>query len=155
MSTCQKSPVTENGYTTAKRHNGMALDASNPFTMPLDRWLVAILSLAALAYACLAGLYTLTDFDLGWQLATGRWVAQHHQIPSIDVFSYTAQGQPWIYPVGSGLLFYALYLLGNYTLLSWLGAAACAGTVALLVWRRPAITAGLAILATPLIAIRT
>jgi hypothetical protein len=53
--TCQKSPVTENGYTTAKRHNGMALDASNPFTMPLDRWLVAILSLAALAYACLAG----------------------------------------------------------------------------------------------------
>jgi Flp pilus assembly protein TadD len=112
------------------------------------------LSVAAIAYALLAGLRTLTDFDLGWQLATGRWVAQHHQIPSTDVFSYTAQGQPWIYPVGSGLVFYAAFLLGNYALLSWLGAAACAGTVVLLVWRRSAITAGLAILAIPLIAIR-
>ena len=63
-------------------------------------------------------------------MATGRWVVEHHQIPSTDVFSYTAHGQPWTYPVGSGLLFYGLYLLGGYALLSRLGAAACAGTTA-------------------------
>src|ERR1700676_1991748 len=60
----------------------------------------------ALVYALLAGFHTLQDFDLGWQLASGRWVAQHRLIFSTDVFSYTAHGVPWIYPVLSGILFY-------------------------------------------------
>ena len=110
----------------------------------------------ALIYAFLAGLRTLKDYDLGWQLATGRWVAQHHQnLPSVDVFSYTVAGTPWIYPVGSGLIFYWLYLLGGYALLSWLGAAACCATVALLLRRGSAITAAIAIIAVPLLAWRT
>jgi len=94
------------------------------------------------------------DYDLGWQMATGRWIVQHRQIPSSDVFSYTAQGQPWIYPVGSGLFFYAAYLIGKYALLTWLGAAACVITVALLVWKRSAMEAALAILAIPIIVLR-
>lgn len=117
--------------------------------------LFLILRVAALAYAFVAGLHTVTDWDLGWQLATGRWVAQHHAIPSTDVFSYTAQGEPWIYPVGSGLLFFATYLFGNYALLSWLGAMACVGTVALLLRRGSAVSAVLAVLAVPVIADRT
>ena len=121
----------------------------------LQQRLFLALCLAALLYAFLAGLRTVTDFDLGWQLATGRWVAQHHQIPSTDVFSYTAQGQPWIYPVGAGLVFYAAYLLGGWALLSWLGAVVCTGTVALLLRRGSAITAGLAILVIPRIAQHT
>ena len=121
----------------------------------LERRLFLALAAAALVYAFLAGLRTVTDYDLGWQLATGRWVAQHHEVPSTDVFSYTAQGQPWIYPVGSGLLFYASYLLGKYVLLSWLGAAVCVGAVALLLRRGSVVSAVLAILAVPLIATRT
>jgi len=121
----------------------------------LARQLFVLLSVAALAYAFLAGLRTIMDYDLGWQLATGRWIVQHRQISSTEVFSYTAPGQPWIYPVGSGLLFYAAYLLGNYSLLTWMGAAACVGTVALLIWRRSAISAVLAILVIPIIALRT
>ena len=113
-----------------------------------------ILSVVALSYALLAGLRTVADYDFGWQMATGRWVAQHHQIPSTDIFSYTAQGQPWIYPVGAGLIFYAAYLVGNYALLTWLGAAACVGTVALLIWRRSVLAPALAILAIPMIALR-
>jgi hypothetical protein len=114
-------------------------------------------SLAAIVilYAFLAGLRTLSEFDLGWQLATGRWIVQHHEIPSIDVFSYTASGEPWIYPVGSGLLFYVLSALGTVAALSWLGAVACAGTVALLLRRGSTITAALAVFAVALIAIRT
>ena len=124
-------------------------------TQSMERRLWIALSLVVLIYGFLAGLRAVTDFDVGWQLATGRWVAQHHQIPSVDVFSYTAQGQPWIYPVGSGLIFYAAYLLGGYALLSWLGAAACTGTVALLIRRGSAVSAVLAIFAMPLIAART
>src|SRR5215831_9574054 len=117
--------------------------------------LVYILGLVAIGYAFLAGLRTLTVTDLGWQLATARWIVQHHEIPSTDVFSYTAQGQPWVYPVGSGLLFYGAYLLGGYALLSWIQAAACAGTVALLLRGGSVVSAVLAILAVPTIAIRT
>jgi hypothetical protein len=117
-------------------------------------WFV-ILSAVALTYAFLAGFRTVSDFDIFWQLATGRWVAQHHTIFSTDVFSYTAQGQPWIYPVGSGLLFYITFLLGGYVLLSWLGAIACVGTIAFLLRRGSAITAVLAIVAVPAIAART
>src|SRR5271165_3022364 len=121
----------------------------------LARRFLVLLALLALAYAFLAGLRTAQDFDLGWQLATGRWVVQHHHIPSVDVFSYTAQGEPWIYPVGAGLVFYAAYLLGGYALISWIGAAACCGTVALILRRGSAVSAGIAILAVPLIAFRT
>ncbi|MGA3055294.1 MAG: hypothetical protein ABSD63_13880 [Candidatus Korobacteraceae bacterium] len=141
------APVAAVNLTTA--------DTSTAGTPRLDRRLFLILAAIALLYAFLAGLRTVSDFDLGWQLATGRWVAQHHSVPSTDVFSYTAQGEPWIYPVGSGLVLYAAYLLGGYVLISWLGALACVGTVALLLRRGSAVSAGIAILAVPLIAWRT
>jgi hypothetical protein len=117
--------------------------------------LLQILRLTAVAYSFVAGFRTLTEYDLGWQLATARWIVTHHQIPSTDVFSYTASGHPWIYPVGAGLIFYSLYLIGNYQLLSWFHASVSAATVAVLLRGGSAISAMLAILAIPLIAIRT
>ena len=130
-----------------------------------------MLAALALIYALFAGLRTVSDFDLGWQMATGRWIVQHHSIPSVDVLSYTAAGQPWIYPVGAGIIFYVAYLLGGYALLSWIGAAACVGAVALLLrtgapderpsraWcgsrKTSATAAAVAILAVPVIALRT
>ena len=121
----------------------------------LQRRFFYVLAALALVYAFLAGLHTVSDFDLGWQMATGRWVVQHHQVPSVDVLSFTAQGQPWIYPVGAGIIFYAAFLLGGFALISWIGAAACCGTVALLLRRNSAVGAGIAILGVPLIAYRT
>src|ERR1022692_4172507 len=118
------------------------------------RWFL-VLAAIVLIYACLGDLRTVSDFDLGWQLATGRWVAQHHSVSSTDVFSYTAQGEPWIYPVGAGLVLYATYLLGGYALVSWIAALACVGTIALLLRRGSAVSAGIAIIAVPLIAWRT
>ena len=141
------SPVAPVNLTTA--------DTSATGTSPFDRRLFLILAAIVLMYAFLAGLRTVSDFDLGWQLATGRWVVQHHHISSTDVFSYTAKGEPWIYPVGSGLVLYAAYLLGGYALISWIGALACVGTIALLLRRGSAVSAGIAIIAVPLIAWRT
>ena len=122
---------------------------------PGSRRLFIILATAAMLYAFLAGFYTLTSFDLGWQLATGHWIVHHHQIPSTDVFSYTAHGQPWIYPVASSLIFYGLNSVGGYALLTWLGALVCVGTVTILLRRGSTVSVALSILAIPLIAART
>ena len=37
------------------------------------------------------------DPDAWWHLATGRWIIQNHAIPRTDPFSFTANGEPWIY----------------------------------------------------------
>src|SRR5207245_5630290 len=113
----------------------------------LPVWVAIVLIAVTLIYSLFAGLRTLTDFDLGWQLATGRWIFRNHQIPSTDVFSYTAQGQPWIYPVLSGLVFYAVFLAGGYALLSWLGASACVVTGGLLIGSCTLVIGALAIFA--------
>jgi Flp pilus assembly protein TadD len=107
-----------------------------------------------LVYAFLAGLRTIAEFDLFWPMATARWALQHHQLPLVDVLSYTAAGRPWIYPIGSGLLLYGTFLLGGYALLSWLAAVVCAGVVALVLRRGSVVSAALAVLAVPLIASR-
>ena len=140
-------------------HSSSLADPANPDALPaeispLGRRLFLVLGAIAVIYAFLAGLATVADPDLGWQMATGRWVAQHHHVFSTDVFSYTASGAPWIYPVGSGLIFYWAYLAGGFALISWIAATACAGTVALLLRRGSAYTAAIAILAVPLIAFR-
>lgn len=127
----------------------------SPRETPFARRLFLALAAVALIYAFFAGLRTVEDFDLGWQMATARWLIQHHSVPKTDVLSYTMQGQPWTYPVGSGIIFYAAFLLGGFALISWIGAAACVGTIALLLRRGSAAGAAIAILAVPLIAART
>lgn len=124
-------------------------------TTRFERGLFYLLAAVAIVYGFLAGFKTIAEFDLGWQMATGRWIVQHHQIPSVEVFSYTAAGKPWIYPVGAGLIFYGAFLLAGYSLISWLAAGACAAVVAILVRRGTVASAALAILAVPLIKART
>jgi tetratricopeptide (TPR) repeat protein len=118
-------------------------------------WLRTCLIALSLTYALLAGLRTVSDLDLGWQLSTGRYLVEHRQIPRVELFSYTAHGAEWIYPPFSGAIFYLLYLVGGYSALSWLGAAACAATVAFLVAAGGRFVAALAIVAVPAIAFRT
>jgi tetratricopeptide (TPR) repeat protein len=121
----------------------------------IAQYVAGVLAALAVIYALLASLHTLEDFDLGWQLATGRWIFHNHQLFSTDVFSYTAHGAPWVYPALSGIIFYVIYLAGGYALLSWSGALACAGTVSLLLRRNHVATSVLALVAVPLIANRT
>lgn len=37
----------------------------------------------------------LADGDTGWHVATGQWMLSHHQVPKMDIFSYTAPDHPW------------------------------------------------------------
>jgi hypothetical protein len=124
---------------------------SHEVNLNLVRWI----ALGALIYALFAGLRTVGDPDLGWQLATGRWIVEHHRVPFTDVLSYTANGREWIYPVLSQAFLYCAYAIGGYSLLSWLSAAACVGTVAILLRRAPLATAVLAVVAVPLVVATT
>ncbi len=108
-----------------------------------------------LGYAFVAGLRTVSDFDVGWLLATGRYLVSHHEVPRTDVLSYTAYGVHWIYPPFGGALLYLLYAIGGFAALSCLNAAACAAVVAVAVGRPRPLTCALAILGVPSIAFRT
>jgi hypothetical protein len=108
-----------------------------------------------LLYALLAGLHTVSDPDLGWMLATGRWIVAHHALPTVDVLSHTAAGQPFLYPVLSALILYGAVVLGGFALLSWMAAAATLFTTALLLRHGTWATLLLALVAVPVVAERT
>jgi tetratricopeptide (TPR) repeat protein len=129
----------------------------SPFHLTRQNVSLALMILA-LVYSLLAGLHTVFDFDMGWHLAAGRYVVQHHVVPTTDVLSYTAKGAEWLYPVFADVLFYGIFSAWGYVGLSWFCALALAATVACLL-RSPArqesgLAAALAIMAVPLIAAR-
>ncbi len=117
-------------------------------------WFPALAAIVVV-YALLGSLRPVFGDDPFFMLNDARWLVEHHEIPRVDHFSYTAQGQPWIYPIGGSLLFYGLWLIGGYALLSWSAALTTAGTTALLLRRGSVISALLAALAVPLIAARS
>ncbi|MGB9196049.1 MAG: tetratricopeptide repeat protein, partial [Terriglobales bacterium] len=92
---------------------------------------------------------------MGWHLATGRWVIQHHQIPRTDVLSFTSGGKEWTYPPFAGVLLFLVYSAFGYAGLSWFCALACLAVVAYLVRRGDLGSAILAMLAVVSIATRT
>jgi hypothetical protein len=114
-----------------------------------------VLAAIVTAYALLGSLRPVFGDDPFFMLNDARWLIEHHELPAVDHFSFTAQGQPWIYPVGGSLLLYGLWLLGGYALLSFCAAVTTAATTALLLRKGSVISAVLAALAVPLIAGRT
>ena len=102
---------------------------------------------ATAARFCLAGiLFVIVAFaveglwspDLWWQLATGRWIVDHGQIPSTDPFSFTAADNEWI---ALRWLFclaiYGVWQLGGPTLLIAGKTIFLMLTFGVLVWAAP------------------
>lgn len=52
------------------------------------------LAIAGLVIA--VGAIKVADYDIWWHLTTGNVIALWHQIPRVDIFSYTAAGRPWV-----------------------------------------------------------
>lgn len=50
----------------------------------------------AAALGLLAGSFAIANTSIGWHLASGHWVLQHHAVPRSDPFSTTAEGTPWV-----------------------------------------------------------
>src|SRR5208337_620549 len=115
----------------------------------------SIFVLLVLLGALCAGSHTVADYDMGWHLATGRYVVQHHEIPRVDVLSFTSAGKPWAYPPFAGVLLYLTYSAFGYAGLSWFCAVACLAVVAYLVRWGDVGSAILAMLAVQSIVART
>lgn len=76
---------------------------------------------------------TLGDHDTYLHLATGHWIFQHQAVPSVDPFSYTFSGAPWItHEWLSQCLLAAAHHLGGWTGLVFLTATSLALTLAYL-----------------------
>ena len=86
-------------------------------TRRIGPWIFPLL--ASFLLAALFGLHRLSDSDAGFHLAEGRWIWENHSIPSIDTFTYTVAGRPyldmeWLYQLG----LYLLWRIGSYPLLT-------------------------------------
>src|SRR2546422_4508442 len=82
------------------------------------RWLLftAIFSLAAVPPL---------DPDLWWHLANGRLIITTGMIPHVDLYSFSAAGQPWVmHEWLADLMMYLLYQLGGLPLLVAVSAGA-------------------------------
>ncbi|MGE5535134.1 MAG: hypothetical protein ACM3W7_06440 [Acidobacteriota bacterium] len=87
-------------------------------------WLVAA-SIYALLLA--VGARLLNDPDTYWHIAVGRWIAEHHAVPTTDPFSFTMHGAHWIaFEWLSELLYAAAFAVGGWAGVVVLAAAAIA-----------------------------
>ncbi|WP_050422173.1 hypothetical protein [Bradyrhizobium tropiciagri] len=68
----------------------------------------------------------LADSDTYWQIAVGRWIIDHRTLPSVDIYSFTKAGAPW---VSSSWLAQVLFAKA-YDLAGWTGPAALAAACA-------------------------
>jgi hypothetical protein len=84
-----------------------------------------------------------------------RWALQNQAVPWTDHFSFVAYGQPWIYPLLGGAIFYTLWWLGGFAAISYFAAAGTAAVVALTLRWGSIVSAALAAMMVPLIASRT
>lgn len=112
----------------------------------------------ALVYAFLCGFHTVWDYDMGFHLATGRYIVQHHAIPITDVLSYTTRGAVWRYPALGEVVLYGIVSAFGYAGLSWFCALTMLAMIAVTL-RSPARhgsgwTAALAAMAAPIVAER-
>jgi len=59
-------------------------------------WLQRLAVLSFLLCAAALGLFDVMSVDLGWHLAAGELIWSSGAIPTHDVFSYLAEGSPWL-----------------------------------------------------------
>jgi hypothetical protein len=85
------------------------------------------------ALANVKGLPLLADPDSHWHITVGNWILQHGAVPTVDSYSYTFPGQPWIAKEwGSQVLMALAWNAGGWAGVVGLCAAAFGVTSALL-----------------------
>src|SRR3954470_13965217 len=85
------------------------------------------------ALAKLNGLPLLVDPDTHWHVTVGQWILQHGAVPTVDTYSFTMTGQPWIAKEWLSQVAMALaYDIGGWGGVVVLAAAAFGVTSALL-----------------------
>lgn len=98
----------------------MAQTATTPLMAPRrSDALVWPLAAATSIYAALllSGARLLNDPDTFWHIAAGRWIWLHRAVPSVDPFSHTMAGAPWL----AHEWLAEVFLWCAYNLLGWTG----------------------------------
>ena len=97
MSESTRARGPSRGARRRERATAAKAPAATPVTLTPRTWrLVELLVLATLAILALyAASQDVTGEDLWWHLATGRYILEHGEIPTRDVFSFTYPGAPW------------------------------------------------------------
>ncbi len=57
---------------------------------------IAVIGLYALPAFLFLRRFGITDWDIWWHMATGRWILQHHAIPRTEPFTSIGVGQTWV-----------------------------------------------------------
>ena len=80
-----------------------------------------------------SGLPLLSDPDTHWHITVGNWILAHGSVPTVDSYSFTFPGQPWIAKEWLSQVVLALaFNIGGWGGVSALAAAAIGFTFALL-----------------------
>jgi hypothetical protein len=73
------------------------------------------------------------DADTLWHIRTGQWILHHAQVPTVDLYSYTAIGSRWISTEWLAEVFFAFaYNIGEWIGVVILTALACAAIIAII-----------------------
>jgi hypothetical protein len=77
--------------------------------------------------------FLLQDPDTFWHISTGQWILDHAQFPTIDFYSYTAAGKPWIAIEWlSEIIFAVAFKFGGWRGVVALAAISCAAVIGIL-----------------------
>jgi hypothetical protein len=77
--------------------------------------------------------YFLHDPDTFWHIRTGEWILDNARVPTVDLFSYTAAGKPWIATEWlSEIIFAIAFKFGGWRAVIILTAMSCAAIVGIL-----------------------
>src|SRR5213083_2534759 len=97
--------------------------------MRLHRGLTTLLYGATLAGVCTLAVSSLTYYDFWWFLKSGELIVTTRSVPTVDPFSFTAQGRPWINHMwATQVLFYVLWQAGGRVSLILLKGAVVTAT---------------------------
>jgi len=95
---------------------------------PLVTGLLLFVCLSSILHPVLLG-----DPDSHWHIAVGDWILAHRTVPTVDSFSFTFAGQPWIAKEWLSQLLMALaFRFGGWGGVTVLAAAALAFSFALM-----------------------
>lgn len=90
--------------------------------MTLRPGLTDILGIILIVALVLSGQTFVGDPGVGWHLRTGQWIAEHHSVPTQDLFLVGAESVPWVANQWlADLIFWQVWQLGGFPLLHVLG----------------------------------
>jgi hypothetical protein len=75
----------------------------------------------------------LDDGDTLWHIRTGQWILEQKQVPTVDIYSYTALGRRWISTEWLAEIFFALaFKIGGWRGVVILSVLTCSAIIAII-----------------------